>query len=100
MDEFGFKDWLKSCGIKEKVASDYLSRLKRLMRELCIDLDREYKKDKLYSVISAFNSTKNDRKMQNQSEINLTIKEYYFGTYKLALNKYRKYKQLLAEAKS
>ena len=92
MDEFGFKNWLRSSGIKDKVASDYVSRLRKIAREFRVDLDREYRKDGLLYLLSLFENSGDNEHMKNYSDIDLPIGKYYINAYKLALRKYRVFK--------
>ncbi|WP_243812404.1 hypothetical protein LRM48_001910 [Candidatus Nanosynbacter sp. TM7-008] len=92
MDEFGFKNWLKRSGIKDKVAGDYISRLRRMARELHVDLDREYKCGGLLPLLSIFENTGNNERMKKYPNANFPIGKYYINTYKLALKKYINFK--------
>ena len=79
MNEVEFRNWMVNRGIKNKIAGDVISRLKRVEREIknC-DIDEQYRNDKCEYLLSLF------VKMGN----NLPIGKYYMSTYRHALRLY------------
>ena len=55
MNEVEFRNWLEKRNVKKKVQADYVSRLKRIERELnhC-DIDEQYRNDKCEHLMSLF----------------------------------------------
>lgn len=95
MDEVGFRGWLAAGETKKKVQGDCVSRLKRIERELKIDLDAEYKKDKLEKVLRAISNMGRNDDMKKYGENNLPIGKYYMSTYSHSVKTYIKYKSEL-----
>lgn len=92
MNEVEFRNWLISKGTKTKVASDCISRLKRIEREInhC-DIDEHYRRDRCEYLMSLFiNMGKNDN-MKKYRSVNLPIGKYYMGTYRHSLKQYVKF---------
>ena len=89
MNEVDFRNWLMKNGHTAKVAGDYISRLKRIERELnYCDIDEHYNRDKCTYLFEVFmNNGKNDemKKFPNSS---LPIGKYYMSTYRLVIKKY------------
>lgn len=92
MDEIEFRSWLIQGQTQKKVRGDCISRLKRVERALGIDLDKEYKKDKLENVLKAFSNMGKNEEMQKYGDVNLPIGKYYMSTYSHSLKKYIKFK--------
>ena len=92
MNEIEFRKWLSQKGTTKKVQSDFVSRLKRLERELnqC-DIDEQYRIDKCNYLMSLFYRMGNNDSMKQHKNINLPIGKYYMSTYRYALKKYIKY---------
>lgn len=92
MNEIGFRKWLLENGKKGKVASDTISRLKKVERELGnIDMDEEYKKDQCCRVLKLFDNTGRNDEMDKYITT-LPIGKYYLSTYRYAVKLYTLYK--------
>lgn len=89
MNEIDFKAWLNENNIPKKVQSDFISRLKRLEREIknC-DIDEQYRNDKCVYLLSLFKNKGLNDDMAEYVDSNLPIGKYQLNTYKYALNKY------------
>ena len=94
MDEINFKNWLATGKTAKKTQSDCVSRLKRVERELKIDLDKRYKKTKLEDILRAFSQKGENDEMKKFGDVNLPIGKNYMGTYRYSLNEYIKFKSL------
>lgn len=89
MLEIDFSVWLKNNKISQKVASDYISRLKKFEHSiLYCDIDEEYHKDKCSEILELFYKSGRNEKMASRHSGNLPIGKYYLSTYKLAIKKY------------
>lgn len=89
-----FNNWLLSKGYNKKLASDIISRLKRIDTELlylkehtCID--DEYKKDNCLNVLNSLKKNKAQNNIFKDSS--LPIQKSEIANYKSALNRYIKY---------
>lgn len=89
MNEVEFRNWLSKNGIPGKVQSDYISRLKRVERELnqC-DIDEQYRTDKCEHLMAAFLNMGNNDEMRKYPNADLPIGKYYMSTFRLAIKKY------------
>ena len=89
MNEVDFRKWLSEKGTKKKVQGDYVSRLKRIERELghC-DLDEQYRSDRCKFILGAFLNMGDNDNMKKFPKANLPIGKYYISTYKHSLKKY------------
>lgn len=89
MHEIEFRNWLINKGIKSKIASDTVSRLKRLENELdnC-DIDKEYQLDRCSALLSLFDKMGKNGNMAKYPNANLPIGKYYMSTYRYALRRY------------
>lgn len=94
MNEIEFRYWLIENGVKRKVQGDYISRLKRIERELnhC-DIDEQYRSDKCKYLLSLFRKNGVNEDMAKCSEANFPIGKVYMGTYRHALKQYIKYRE-------
>lgn len=92
MDEIEFRNWLAQGQTKKKVQGDCISRLKRVERELGIDLDKEFKKNKLEKVLLAFSNMGRNDEMKKYGDVGLPIGKYYMSTYIHSLKEYIKFK--------
>ena len=88
MNEMDFRTWLSHQGVNKKVASDTVSRVKRIEREAnhC-DIDIEYRKDECSALLSLFKN-KGINEQMNRLETSLPVGKYQLSTYKYALKKY------------
>lgn len=89
MREIEFRNWLINKEIKNKIASDMVSRLKRLENELdnC-DIDKEYQSDGCAALLRLFDKMGKNDNMAKYANANLPIGKYYMSTYRYALRKY------------
>lgn len=92
MDEIEFRNWLAQGETKKKVQGDCISRLKRIERELGIDLDKKYKETKLEDILKAFSNMGRNEEMEKYENVNLPIGKYYMSTYSHSLKGYIKFK--------
>lgn len=92
MNEVEFKNWLINNNTNRKVASDIISRLKRIEREInqC-DIDEQYRIDKCTYLISLFLKLGNNEEMKKYSNAKLPIGEYSMSTFRYALKQYVKF---------
>lgn len=89
MLEIDFSIWLKKNKISNKVASDYVSRIKKFEHSISnCDIDEEYYKDRCSEILGLFYNSGKNEKMANRHKGNLPIGKYYLSTYKLAIKKY------------
>ena len=88
MNEVDFRAWLAQNATDKKVASDLVSRLKRLEKEMnhC-DIDTEYRSDRCSTLLSYFRKKGLNTEM-NALNTSLPVGKYQLSTYKYALNKY------------
>lgn len=89
MNEVEFKNWLIKNGTKSKVASDTVSRLKRVEREIknC-DIDEQYRSDRCAYLLKLFLNMGVNKEMEEYPNAKLPIGKYYMSTYRLALKQY------------
>ncbi len=89
MNEIEFKIWLSQKEINRKVQSDYISRLKRIERELnhC-DIDEQYRNDNCEYLMSLFVNRGDNDAMKHYQNVNLPIGKNYMNTYRHALKQY------------
>ncbi len=100
MNEIDFRNWLKENGMRSKMQTDCISRLKRIERELDqIDLDEQYLIDKCTYVSSLFDKRGENERMKKFPNVNLPIGKEYISTYKHAIKRYVEFSDSLAEGK-
>lgn len=89
MNEVEFKNWLIKNGTKSKVASDTVSRLKRIEREIenC-DIDEQYRRNKCDYLLKLFLDMGNNDRMKKYPNANFPIGKYYMSTFRYALKQY------------
>lgn len=88
MNEIDFRKWMLSTGKNPKVTSDTISRLKKIERELGnIDIDDEYEKDQCNQLLSLFENTGRNERM-NQYSTSLPIGKYCLSAYKYSVKQY------------
>lgn len=89
MNEIDFRNWMAEKGVKKKILGDYVSRLKRIERELenC-DLDECYENDRCEYLMSLFVHMGNNEEMKKYSNANFPVGKYYMNTYRHALRRY------------
>lgn len=89
MDESGFRNWLALRGVRPKMVSDMVCRLKALMRATGFDIDEQYIGDSGEFLISLFRHRGENSDMKRvASEGVLPIGRPSLATYKLAVAKY------------
>lgn len=93
MDEIGFRRWLATGEKKKKIQGDCIYRLKRIERELKIDLDKKYEETELKDILDAFSNMGNNSEMEKYGDVNLPLGKYYMGTYRYSLKEYIKFKK-------
>ena len=87
MDEINFKIWLKKT-VNTKVASDIVSRVKRVETLFMCDLDDEYDKDSCENLMKKLN-----QEIKKYSENQTNRKTYSFNVYRYSVNKYLTFKK-------
>ena len=89
MNEIEFRQWLSKKDISKKMQSDFISRLKRLEREIgnC-DIDEQYRSNKCQYLLSLFSNKGINEDMDKYQNIDLPIGKYHLSTYKYALTRY------------
>ena len=89
MDEIGFKIWLSKNNVNKKMQSDFISRLKRIERELnhC-DIDEQYRSDRCKYLMCLFSNMGNNKEMKKLGDIDFPIGKYYMNTFRYALKQY------------
>lgn len=94
IDKKNFRNWLIEQGLSNKVASDTISRLKRIEREIddC-DIEEQYHKDKCQYLLKVFAKTGLNDEMKKYPNTTFPIGKYYMGTYRVSLKKYIRFKQ-------
>lgn len=93
MDELGFREWMSTYDIKKKIQGDCISRLKRIEKELEIELDECYEETELKSILEAFLKMGLNEEMQKYGDVNLPIGKYYMSTYRHSLKQYIAFKE-------
>lgn len=89
MNEVEFRNWLIKNNVAHKVASDTVSRLKRIEREIknC-DINEQYRSDRCEYLLSLFLNMGNNEEMRRLSMGGFPIGKYYMSTYRYALKYY------------
>lgn len=89
MNEVEFKNWLINKGVRNKVAVDTISRLKRVEREIenC-DIDEQYENDRCKHLLQLFLNMGNNDEMKKYANANFPIGKYYMATYRCAIRQY------------
>lgn len=89
MNEVGFCNWMSQKGIKKKIQSDCISRLKRIEREIghC-DIDEQYRSDKCEFLMSLFLNMGENENMKKYPDANFPIGKYYMSTYRHSIKQY------------
>ncbi len=95
MNTVDFNNWLLSKGKRKKVASDTVSRLKRIDKELLnstyhTTVDEQYNIDKCENLLNSFNLKYPDKKKLLLGS-SLPINNPEIANYKSALKKYMEY---------
>lgn len=89
MKEVEFRSWLSKKGVSHKMQSDYVSRIKRIERELnqC-DIDEQYHTDGCKSIMDLFLNMGMNEEMKKYPNANLPIGKYYMSTFRHTIKKY------------
>lgn len=95
MNTVGFSNWLLSKGHNKKTASDIVSRLKRINKEILYsdlhtNIDEQYNLDLCKGLLNLLSRDK-DNKNNVLRNTNLPINKHEISNYKTSLNKYLKY---------
>lgn len=85
-----FEDYLIKNGQSKKVASDIISRLKRLEIEFKCDLYKEYIKNKCADIVKLLDHNC-DNSEAEKYHLTLPVGKYYISTYRTALKKFIKF---------
>lgn len=88
MDELAFREWMSTNNIRKKIQGDCVSRLKRIEKELKIELDECYEETQLKDVLDAFLKMGMNEKMEKYGNVNLPVGKYYMSTYRHSLKQY------------
>ena len=89
MNEVEFRNWLSNNGIDKKVQSDYISRIKRIERELnhC-DIDEQYRNDRCEFIMSLFLNMGKNESMKKFPNAKFPIGKYHMSTYRYVIKQY------------
>ena len=94
MNEVEFRGWLEESGKNKRVISDSVSRMRTLQRELGVNLDDEFEKDKCETIMNALTINKGDNDiMKKYGDVSLPIGKFTLGTYRYSLKSYIAYKE-------
>ena len=101
MNEVDFRNWLSKSGVNWIVQSDYISRLKRVERELnqC-DIDEQYSIGKCKHIMAVFLNMGNNEEMKKYPNAKFSIGRYYISTFRLAIKKYVQFSDDMIISKS
>lgn len=89
MNEVDFRNWLAQKNVNKKIISDYISRLKRIERELgYCDIDEHYENDRCSYLMQLFTQKGENLEMKKYPDANFPIGKYYMATYRYSLNQY------------
>ena len=89
-----FKQWLSKKGVSDKVQSDYVSRIKRIEKELKpLLVDQEYEKDKCKSIIAIFDNRGFNKRMEKFHDITFPLGSSQMNSFRLVLNKYVEFRE-------
>ncbi len=92
-----FKEWARTQNYAESTVRTFASDSKRVEREENIDLDEEFEKDELKSLIRLYTPTAQDERDGNIPEMKIVTKHKdkslseSFSGYRVTLNQYRKF---------
>ncbi|WP_201012113.1 hypothetical protein [Lactococcus lactis] len=93
MDEINFKKWLQKNNYSKKMQSDFVSRIKRIEKEIdhC-DIDSEYRNDRCVNLLRYFEKNGCNEYMSQIKNCDLPIGKYSMSTYRYTINKYIDFK--------
>ncbi len=89
MNEVDFRNWLSKNNVSKKMQSDFVSRLKRIEREInhC-DMDEQYRSDRCAYIMGLFvNMGKNDA-LQQYRNSDFPVGKYTMNTFRYAIKQY------------
>ncbi len=89
MNELDFRFWLSENGTSSKVQSDYISRLKRIERELgqC-DIDDHYRTDHCEHLLKLFLNMGHNNDLKQYQPTSFPVGKYHMAAFRYALRKY------------
>ncbi len=87
----GFRNWMKNNRVSKRVACNNISRAKRIERELGIDFDLEYERDKCEHLLKCFANKGINNEMKAYRSM-LPIGRDCMEPYGTAIRKYIAYK--------
>lgn len=89
MNEVDFRNWLVQKGLKKKVQSDIVSRIKKVEKEIenC-DIDEQYHKDRCEYLMSLFLNMGLNDEMKKYPHAKFPFGKYSMSTFRHAIKKY------------
>ena len=92
MKEIEFRIWLEKNNVNKKMQSDFVSRIKRIEREInhC-DIDEQYCSDKCEYIMNLFSDKGQNTAMKKYPNANFPIGKYQMNTFRYALKQYIKF---------
>ncbi|AKJ52609.1 hypothetical protein [Metamycoplasma hominis] len=95
MNQVEFYNHLISIGTNKKVASDHVSKLKRLENSICnCDMDEEYEKDKCATLLSLLVKNSGEEELKKVLIAPLPIGTYAMNTFRYSIKKYIEFRDL------
>lgn len=92
MNELDFREWLsKNTNQSKKVQGDNVSRVRKIEKELNVDLDKEFKKNQCAHIVECFAKKGENEQMKKHGKVDLPIGKYTLGAYRYALKQYINY---------
>ena len=86
-----FEQWLRDQRYAESTITTYGPSARTVEKAEKIDLDQEYQKDGLASLIALYRYTEKDRRNKRLNPTNLNVALHTLGDYGTALKQYRKF---------
>lgn len=94
MNEVDFRNWLVKNGVKRKVQSDIVSRIKKIEREIeSCDIDEQYRRDRCEYLMSLFLSMGVNEEMKKYPNTDFPIGKYYMSTFRHAIKYYIRFRE-------
>ena len=96
MREQEFKEWLKSLGMLDVSSNNWARVVQRIENDEKINLDEEFKKDKLKSLLELYTYTTQDERDNRTSSAKIDTTKVaslknFFSAHKSGINHYRKF---------
>lgn len=89
MNEVEFRNWLSKRNVSKKVQSDYISRIKKIEKELDLyDIDEQYHTDRCKYLMDLFLKRGINDEMKKYPNTNLPIGKCSMNTLRHSINKY------------